>query len=171
MGTSRPSIWSSSLRAGTAGAYVNNSSRAGLCVPDQPRPRRTEGRVHAGPLVPPARGRAGVNPFRCDILTQVMPEILQHVPDRVPDLAQCLQDVRVKALGEYLAPASADAVERARDPDGEALDCPRKREGVVGLQDEVQVVPLNGVVHDPHPEALLRRAERILDRAPAGEPA
>ena len=42
---------------------------------------------------------------------------------------------------------------------------------MVGLDDQVQVIALDGVVDDAHAEALLRRAHRILDGLLAAEAA
>jgi hypothetical protein len=97
----------------------------------------------------------------------MVPEILDHVPDRIRHFPQRLHDMCVEAICEYLSDPSGDPVEGAREANREPLDGAREHRRVIGLDDEVQMVPLNRVVHDPHSKTQLDLTERILDGASA----
>ena len=66
------------------------------------------------------------------------------------------------AVGEDGAAPLETGVQPARDADGEALHALGQRSTVVSLDDEVQVVSLDGVVGDAHAQSVLRVAERLL---------
>src|SRR5687767_11882910 len=83
------------------------------------------------------------------------------------DFARRGEDVDVVAVGEDLAGAADDAVERPRDADIEAAHVARERRGAAGLRREVDVVALNRPVH--HGKALRRRLRhRLADRLGLG---
>src|SRR5438067_2926822 len=101
----------------------------------------------------------------CQAFPHVMPEILEHVPDSIGDFAKRRQDVGMIAIGEYLAAAAREAIERARESYCEPLHRPRQRFGAFSLDYEMQVVALDGIVDDANAESLLRLIQGILDRA------
>ena len=67
-------------------------------------------------------------------------------------------------VGEDGSAAPHQAVEPLRDADGEALHAARERVPVVRLDEQMQMVALDGVVDDAHSEADFRRAEGFLER-------
>src|SRR5207244_2324334 len=107
-----------------------------------------------------SRARVGRQPF-----THMVAKVLQHVAHGVDDLAQRRQHVRVIAIDEYLSGAVREAIECAREPYREPLHRPRQRLGAFGLDDEVKVVALDGIVDDANAESLLGLAQGLFDRA------
>ena len=93
-----------------------------------------------------------------------MPEVLQDVVQRIGDLAGRPQHVRVVPIREDLAPPAGDAVDRTRDANAQALHPPRQALRALSLDQEVQVIPLHGEVHHPHPKPLLALPDGRLDR-------
>src|SRR4051812_8932479 len=71
--------------------------------------------------------------------------------------------MRMVAVREHGAVPARERVEPPRKPDGQTLHAARKRGLVFRLDDEVQVVALDGVVDDAHAEALACIAQRLLD--------
>jgi len=79
-------------------------------------------------------------------------------------LAPGPQRVGMVPVDEDRAPPADQRVEPAGDADGEALHAPRERDRVIDFDDEVQVVALDGVVHDAHPEPQPGLAKSVLEK-------
>ena len=92
-----------------------------------------------------------------------MAEVLEDVLERVRDLAACREDVGVVPVHEYLPAAACSAVDRACQPDRQALHAARDAFGAVCLDEQVQVISLNGEVDDADAEALLSFADGVTD--------
>jgi hypothetical protein len=81
-------------------------------------------------------------------LGRVAASVEHDVRASAADLARRGEDVDVVAIGEDLARAAEDAVERPRDADIEAAHVARESGGAAGLGGEMDVVALNRPVHD-----------------------
>ena len=145
-------------------------------LPQQPavsgRHRRRLARRRPGPEIPPAvepwPGAAGVDPVPVPALVPlgaVSAAVEDHIADGGPYLPRRPESAREVAIGKDAAAAAEGRVEPPRDADAQPLEPPRQRLGVLGLDDEVQVVLLHGEVHQPEAEALLGRAKAGLDEA------
>jgi hypothetical protein len=51
----------------------------------------------------------------------MLPDILQHVDERVPDLARCREDARMISVRPQLPTPTERAIDRPGDTDGEPL--------------------------------------------------
>ena len=89
----------------------------------------------------------------------------RDVAERVCDFAPAAQDVRVVAVGEDRTVTSHESVEPFRQPDGESLYPAREGAPILGLDDQMEVYSLHGIVDDPQPEPLFCLAENALDGA------
>jgi len=101
-----------------------------------------------------------------------MREVPEHVRDRSRRLGRPAHDARVIVVLEHSTMTPHHAVQRLREADGESLHAARKRLFVGRLDQEVDVVPLHGEVHEPRAEPLSRGCEGALDdgeTAPAAE--
>jgi len=103
------------------------------------------------------------------VFAQVVPEVLEHVPDGVRGLPHRLQDVRVIAVREHLPRPPSEAVQGARQTNRKTLNGARERAWLLAFDNQVQVIALDRVVHDAHPKAVIHRSQRVLDRASAAE--
>src|SRR5262249_53960382 len=79
--------------------------------------------------------------------------VLKHVDDCMPGRARRRESARVVAFGEYSAAAAQDAVNRAGEPNREPLEAARENIGVVGLDQQVDVIGLHREMHDAEPFA------------------
>ena len=79
--------------------------------------------------------------------------VLKHVNDCIADRAGRRERARVVPLGKHGAPAAEDAIDGAREPDRKSLDAAREHVGVVGFDEQVNVIGLHGEMHDPKPFA------------------
>jgi len=77
--------------------------------------------------------------------------------------------VSLITVREYLPRPRGEPVQRARQTNRKALYGARERGWLVAFDDQVQVIALDRVVHDAHPEACLHRSQRFLDCASAAE--
>src|SRR5262249_26547695 len=133
----------------------------------EPRPGGAEGLGFAGPARTPSCRGAWIDAFGRVAWAEMVADVLDHVLHRGGGLPQRLEHVHGVAVGEDLASPRGEPVERARQPDGEPLHRAREGRRVLRLDDQVQVAALDGVVDDADPEALLCRAQGVLDGAPA----
>ena len=78
--------------------------------------------------------------------------VREHVLASVPRLPRGAQLVRVVAVGEDRSAPAHDAVQGAGHANLQALHGARERQLVGRLDDEVDVVPLNGEVNEPEAE-------------------
>src|SRR6185295_16961277 len=139
------------------------TQRRGSCIPQQPRPRGPDGQMVRSPTDPDGR-RTRIDARRRYIGPQVMPEVLQDIPQRIGGLTRRTQHVRVIPVRKDLPAPSGNAVDGASDANAQALHPPRQALRAVGLDQEVEVISLQGEVHDPHPEPLLALPDGRLDR-------
>ncbi|HEX5631786.1 MAG TPA: hypothetical protein VFX50_01115 [Gemmatimonadales bacterium] len=91
--------------------------------------------------------------------------IQEHVSERVAHLARRLEGAGVEAGGEEAAAAAEVPVEVPREAHTETGDAAREALRVVGLDEEVQVVRLHGVVDEAKAIALRASREALLDDA------
>ena len=92
--------------------------------------------------------------------------------EAVADFGGRAQDPGVEAVGEDAPATLHQAVEALGDADRQALDGPREGAAVVGLDEQVDVVALDGELHDADREALRAPVEGLLDHpetAPAAQ--
>jgi len=111
--------------------------------------------------------RVFVAPPGRQVLARVAPIVADHIANGIGDLPARLQHVRVVAVGEHGAGPSEVAVQPPRDPHTKPLHSAREPDRVLGLDDEMQVIALDGVVRDAHPIALRsipKRAQHHLRR-------
>ena len=118
----------------------------GACSRDRDLEAR---RTHPdSPSVEGAAGAVRVDPVAPRACQPVVASVVEHVGEGVPDLARGLEDPRVVAVAEDVAPARGDAVDRARQPRRQALDPAGERQAVLRFDEEVDVVPQDRVVDD-----------------------
>ena len=80
----------------------------------------------------------------------VMSPVVEDVGEGAASLSGCPDLRGVVAVGEDLAEAAImGAVDGARRVDGEALHAPGEHLAIGGLDEQVEVVVLDGDVHDP----------------------
>ena len=94
-------------------------------------------------------------------MVRIVPE---HVANRVRDFPRGPQHVRVIAIGKDGPAPLHHAIEGARHADLEALHSARQRFLAVRLDDEVQVIALNRVMHEAKPEPIAAAFEGSLQR-------
>lgn len=92
-------------------------------------------------------------------------EVFQHVVNRIADFAGSIQHVRMVSVQEYLPRTGSQPVQGLRKAYRQALDGAREHGWIIDFDDQVQMVPLDRVVHDAQSETMPDRAERILDCA------
>jgi hypothetical protein len=90
----------------------------------EPRPRRRNGRGprwnddRRSPAGKPPRRRSRIESAH---IPEMLPDILQHVDERVPDLARRREDARMISVGPQLPTPTERAIDRLGDTDGEPL--------------------------------------------------
>ena len=89
-------------------------------------------------------------------------EVGKNIDQRVPDGSWRSESARVIPIGKHLAAARERVVHRAGKTHGQAAQSARQRPPVIGLRDEVNVIPLDRELYDP--EVRVRgRGERAAD--------
>lgn len=118
------------------------------------------------PSVEPS-GRGGFvdSRRRCDAesLPPVLPRVEQYVRERVPHLARRAQQVEVVPPVENGACARKHAVDRACEPRANGLHPARESSLRIGLDEEMRVIALQGVVQDAEVTALASDAQAPLE--------
>jgi hypothetical protein len=120
------------------------------------------GRAHPSKLAPDENGS---NPGDGQ---PVVASVLQDVDEGVPDFTRREECPRVVAVGEQRADAAPEPVEAARDADQQTLNASRERAAIARLDDQVEVVRLDGEVDQPEPEAVRAGGECALEGASCG---
>jgi hypothetical protein len=101
----------------------------------------------------------------------VLARVVEHVRERVANLARRAQDVLVITVAEESAPSPPQSVQALRDADREPVNAARERAPIARLADQVDVIALRRVVHDPKTIARARERERFeQDRVLAPTP-
>ena len=110
--------------------------------------------------------RVGVLPPRREPRSRrgVLPPVLQHVDQGMPHLRRCPQGARVVARGENRPSCAHEAIQALGHADGKGLHASSKRQPVLRLDDQMNVVRLNRELDDPSDGIVLdRRPQRQLD--------
>ena len=81
-------------------------------------------------------------------------EVLQHVDQRVPDLARGRERAGMIAVVPDLSAAAEQAIDRLRHANDESLDAAAERGAAVGFEEQVHVIVLHAEVENA--EVLLR---------------
>lgn len=89
-----------------------------------------------------------------------MARIQENVAERVMHLARRPQQPRVIAVRQHRSCVFRHAVDRTGEARTDALHPASERRLVRGLDDEMRVVPLERVVHEPKPRPLAPDRER-----------
>jgi len=84
----------------------------------------------------------------------VLPPILQHVNQRIADLARRPQSSCVKPITPDAAAPSEDPVHSLRDADGESLDPAREDTNIQRFDQQMDVIALHGEMQ--HAQAAAR---------------
>ena len=74
--------------------------------------------------------------------------IVEHVAESVANLSGRFQNVLVVAVSKHGAFAPQQTVDALGDPNAEALDTTRQALGVLGLANQMQVVPQHGPIRN-----------------------
>ena len=95
------------------------------------------------------------------------PRIQQHVGDRIAHLPRAGEHLVVIPVGQHLpgAPAPDRPVDREREQPRQPLHPAPERRDAVGLDDQVRVIVLDRVVHEPEVRSRARAPERPLHLA------
>src|SRR5207249_52743 len=101
------------------------------------------------PTIKPTRGRTGIDAHGAARDVLVFSVVVQAVNQGIADLPWVREIATMIAVGPY-APASASdgGVEKAIRAHGEALHAAREGVVVVGLDDEMEVIVLDGELDD-----------------------
>ena len=122
----------------------------------QPRPRPRDRRPFLlrsdGPLpsIEPRSRRARIDPAAAHT---VLAPILKNIDQPVAHLSRRPQHAAVVAICQDAPPAAQPAVDCLCEPDGQALHSPCKRPRLFCLDEEMDVVHLDGELHHPKPRA------------------
>jgi hypothetical protein len=84
----------------------------------------------------------------------MMARVQQHVPERVSHFARGAKEPEMIAIGEHRTAPAPDPVHRAREPRADGLHAASERVAVARLHDEMSVVALERVVHQPELRAF-----------------
>ena len=79
--------------------------------------------------------------------------VLEDVEERVAGFAGSLDDVEVVAIAQDRSGAREVSIDRLGQAPDERLDARRSGNGVRGLDQEMDVIPLDAEFHDPEEEA------------------
>ena len=90
----------------------------------------------------------------------VLARIEQHIADSEVDGSRGLQCPRVIAIGKQTSASRQCAIDGSGQPYREALHAPRQRAAVASFGDQMEMIALNGEVHEPKAEALTARRQR-----------
>ena len=94
--------------------------------------------------------------------------VQQHVADRIPDLRRCRQKAEVVAVCEHRPGSFGDAIHRPCDACGDRLHAASERVAVACFDDQVRVIALEGVVHEPETGPSPRDSKTSLQLADDG---
>ena len=132
-------------------------------VGDRPRPRTTlDSRGTSLPAGKPAP-RGGAIQLR-ERLPPMPRRVEQHVPDRIPNLARCLQHSHVVPIRQEAPTPPKRTPHRSQHPPGERLHPPTERTPILRLNDQVRVIPQERVVHHPKLPPVAPPRQRLLKR-------
>jgi hypothetical protein len=92
----------------------------------------------------------------------VLSPVLEDVDEAGSDLARRAQGAGVIAARPDSSSTCKHAIDRARQTDLDPSNSESQRMGVIGFDDQVQVIVLNGEVQDAKP-CIRRRSERAPD--------
>jgi hypothetical protein len=96
--------------------------------------------------------------------TDVVSMILQHVEESSTNLLGSTQGPRVVSVQKDSATPTDVRVQSTGEANREALHRARKRALFLCFDDEVKVIALNRILHEPSAEALFRCSERRKDQ-------
>ena len=130
--------------------------------PQQPGARRGNRRVVVRTRVDESRRGKRILPPCRQPFARVVPEVAQHIADRVGHLAPRDQRARMIAIRKDRTLPGCERIEPPGNADGEPLHRLRQRRAALDLDDQVQVVALDRVVHDAHAKPDARGAEGVL---------
>ncbi len=122
------------------------------------------------PALEPAARRSGID-RPGPKAHSVSPRVEQHIPDRIPDLARRLQNPHVIPVRQELAAPRERPLCRTHHPHGNRLHSPSQCVAALGLNDEMGMVPQEGVVHQPKLPALAAPRKRLFEGANKAPPA
>lgn len=137
------------------------------------------GQGHPVPPVEPSRRRRGVQAGRGsprDSRRQMVARVQKHVAECAVHLARRREKPQVVAIREDLSSAPSDAIHRACDASCDCLHPAAERTSIARLDDEMRVIALERIVHEPKPGSRAVRRKRPLDgaddrdRAERGDP-
>src|SRR4029453_2679808 len=107
-------------------------------------------------IEPPPRARL-IEPHRwrhAKALPPVLPNVEQHVRQRAPHLPRRPQYPQVVAVGEDPASPREDAIHAAREARGDRLHPAREIPRARRLDEQMEMIDLHRVVHEPESPAL-----------------
>jgi hypothetical protein len=158
--------WEMIPRASRRGDFSGAGPKNQFAPPpdaQQPGSWRRHRSVLAGRSPQIATRRKRVDPARRHVFAGVVTVVAEHVADRACRLSGRGENVRVISVGEYRPTSAGARVEPLGEPDCQALHPARKRGLSFGLDDEVQVIALDGVVDDAHAVQLAGNAKDFFD--------
>lgn len=91
--------------------------------------------------------------------------VQQHVAKRVVDLARRRQKAQMVAIREDLSSTPRDAIHGAGDSARDRFHAAAERTSIACLDDEMGVIALEGVVHEPKARSRACGGEAALDGA------
>lgn len=95
-----------------------------------------------------------------------MPSCVQeHVGNRVPDLPRRTENVEVVSIREHTASTMEGPVHRPREPRSDGLHARREIFAACCLDDRMQVIGLDRIMHDSKAPALAAGAQACLELA------
>ncbi len=119
------------------------------------------------PPFEPTRRRCGIEPDACrdgrPDLRSMMTGVEKDVAKRVMHLTRRRQQSQMVAIGDDRPPPIRDSVHGTCQPRAEHPHPAPEGATIARLDDQVRVIPLQRVVHQPKPRPIARRSERTLD--------
>src|SRR5690606_29240272 len=89
--------------------------------------------------------------------------VVEHVAHRAPGLQRSANRLAMEAIGEYRAPpALHHAVQASGHADAQSLHAARQRPGAAGLDEQMHVISLHGILDHPK----LRRHRTLVKARP-----
>jgi hypothetical protein len=92
-----------------------------------------------------------------------MLHVMDYIDDRDTYRARAAQRAGYVSVAKHATSPARDAVQAAGEPNGKTLDAAHERDPVVGLDDHMDMVGLDGIVDDPQPSGAIRLANRVHD--------
>jgi hypothetical protein len=80
--------------------------------------------------------------------------VQEHVGKSIPDFSRISEHMNVTAIRQHPASSMKDAVHGPGKPRCDGLHSAREISRAGGLDDQVNVIALDGVMHEPEPAAL-----------------